>query len=217
MSFLVNAKNCDSFLLDNSSSIMPLTEATWSSGLSFVRCGSSISLLRVSENSKYDDGNISTTNPFKLFKNQSQYYKNVTNDNSADDDFDDSPEEDNLFFGWRMLFSENNLPTSHWREIAQTGLKSLSILEMKSIICDLSSRISNGAFCEIDRELKLFDFSRVGADAMVAVSRTLYPAHSRLSEWNSFLEKMEREIISRGADMRILAGIKGYVKKTNKL
>lgn len=94
-----------------------------------------------------------------------------------------------------------------WKAIAESGVGSLDLSQIKVLIIDLGDHLSGGDFPEIDRALGSLDFSRMGEDAIVAVSRTLYPARSALPGWQNFLQNAQHEIEKRGLDGRLLCGI----------
>ncbi|WP_156477020.1 hypothetical protein [Acetobacter malorum] len=94
-----------------------------------------------------------------------------------------------------------------WKAIAESGVGSLDLSQIKVLIIDLGDHLSGGDFPGIDRALGSLDFSRMGEDAIVTVSRTLYPARSALPGWQNFLQNAQHEIEKRGLDGRLLCGI----------
>ncbi|MBV1831327.1 hypothetical protein HNW77_11830 [Komagataeibacter sp. AV436] len=96
---------------------------------------------------------------------------------------------------------------SRWRRISESGKHELSILEIKTIIKDISSRLSKNAFAEIGSDIASLDISQMGEDAIVAVSRTLFPVSSKLPYWNHFIEKVKTESRIGHIDIKVLSGI----------
>lgn len=110
-----------------------------------------------------------------------------------------------IFVGAPQVKKAPNKPT--WKTLAETGLHELSVLEVKCIIEDLGSFLSRNNFTQINFELQTLDTSRLGEDAIVAVTRTLAPVSEKLPFWETFIDRLHSILKERSINPIILRGL----------
>lgn len=112
----------------------------------------------------------------------------------------------------RGVIQWNRVPISHfaksqWLEVAEKEVEELSFSEIKGIITNVSEDLSGCKFYEISTNLKMANLKKMCPDALVAITRSLYPERTKISGWNEFVSLSREELLRRGEPEDLMAGL----------